>query len=144
MKVLLSCLFLIFFGHLMLANSNAATVAWPTSDKSLPEIHMQVLIRNPAGGLVAYFEPTLWYMSDVNGIHALLDTKEQKVLIHKDGNSYERIKFANHFVMTGSQQITSEPLYYNGKQVLLPRHDGVILSEGYTIDVYWNVLRVAR
>lgn len=144
MKILVIILSVFLVGQFPCSNSYAVTAAWPTYDPSLPEINMKVLIRNADGGLVAYFEPTLWYMADVNGIHALLNAKDQKILVHKNGVSYERIKFMNHFVIRDSQQITSEPLYYNGKQVLLPRHDGVILKEGYTIDVYWNILRLVN
>lgn len=141
---LLLVAFGLFLLGMMAESSYAATIAFPTSDPSLPEIHMQVVVRNPDGVLVSYFEPTLWYISDVGGVHALLDTKETKVLIHKNNNMYQKITFVDHFVMYDTEQITSEPLYYGGKQVLSPRHDGIILKSGYTIDAYWNILRIVN
>lgn len=144
MKTLVIVLSLLLAGQCLFTNSYAATIAWPTSDPSLPEIHMQVIIRNSDGILIAYFEPTLWYIADVGAIHALLDTKDTKILVHKDGKTYERVKFTDHFTMSETKQITSEPLYYNGLAVLHPRHDGVILQNGDTIDVHWNILRTIR
>lgn len=122
----------------------ASTIPWPTSDPSLPEIQMQVIMRDSNGALIAYFEPTLWYIADVSAVHALLDTKEKKTLVHKYNNDYQRIEFTNHFVISETGQITSEPLYYDGKAVLNPRHDAVVLQNGDTIDVHWNILRTVR
>jgi hypothetical protein len=142
--MLLVVLGLFFVSQCVIANAYAVTVAWPTSDPSLPEIHMQVIIRDSGGALVAYFEPTLWYIADVPGVHALLDTKEKKTLVHKNNADYQRVEFVDHFTITETGQITSEPLYYKGKAVLNPRHDAVILQSGDTIDVHWNILRTVQ
>ena len=64
-------------------------IPYPTSDPSIPEISMQVVVRNSDGQLIAYFEPTLWYISDLPGLHKFLDTKE-KSLLEKKGKQLEQ------------------------------------------------------
>lgn len=141
MKFLLAVLCMIFFASYA-ANSDAVTVAWPTSDPSLPQIHMQVSIRNSSGDLIAYYEPKLWYISNVDELHLLLDTIPDKTIVYKDDQRFERIKFIKIFTVYDAGQITSEPLYYNGNTILHPRHDGIIAKPGYQIDVSWNFLRI--
>lgn len=132
-------------GQLIFGNSYAATVAWPTSHPSLPEMHMQVSVRDAGGNLIAYFEPTLWYIADLNGLHSYLDTKPNKVIVNKEGKKYEKIKFVEtHMITSNAGQITSEPIYYNGNAVLMPRHDGVITEPGYRLDISWNIVRIIR
>lgn len=144
MKVLLIALSLFCVGQYVFVTSDAAKVTWPTSHTSIPEIHMQVSVRNANGDLIAYFEPTLWYIADIDGLHDSLDTKAKKSLLHKGGKQYEKIKFVETFVIYDTRQVTSEPIYYNGREVLMPRHDGIIAEPGYQIDVSWNILRLVR
>lgn len=142
MKILTVLLISVMFvGSVFFENSYAATVAYPTSDPSLPEISMQVVVRNNEGQLIAYFEPTLWYIADLSGLHKFLDAKEKIPLI-KEGKQLELIQFDQIFYHNkDSEQITSEPLYYNNHAVLSPRHDGIIIKPGNTITVSWKIIR---
>ena len=141
LAILFSILLLgsIFFG----TSYGQVFVPYPTSNPSLPEISMQVVVRNSEGQLIAYFEPTLWYINDLSGLHKLLDTKE-KSIIQKDGKKLEQFQFQPlyYFHKYNSVQITSEPLYFNNHPVLSPRHDGIVMKPGDTITVYWKILRV--
>jgi len=119
-------------------------IPYPTSDPSIPEISMQVVVRNSDGQLIAYFEPTLWYIDNLPGLHKFLDTKE-KSLLEKGGKQLEQFQFEQiyYFHKNNSGQITTEPLYFNNHEVLSPRHDGIVMKPGDTITVYWKIIRVA-
>jgi len=144
-KPLIALVFSVVLASVLFENSYSDTVAYPKSDPSLPEISMQVLVRNNDGQLVAYFEPTLWYIADLSGLHKFLDTKE-KTTITKDGKRFELIKFEQVHV-TGendSRQVTSEPWYYENHQVFSPRHDGIIVRPGDTITASWKIIRTVH
>jgi len=136
---------IVLLASLINESSYALTVASPKSDPSLPQILMQVIIRDGDGRLVAYFEPTLWYITNLSGLHKLLDTKEKTHLI-KEGKRLELIQFEQVYITRedNSGQITSEPLYYDNYVVLAPRHDGIIVKPGYTNTVYWKIIRTAE
>ena len=135
---------ILLLGGIFIGNSYAQTfIPYPTSDPSLPDISMQVVARNSNGQLIAYFEPTLWYIANLQGVHSLLDTKE-KTSVGNEKIHLEIFDFDQKYYFTerNSGQITSEPLYFNGKEVLSPRHDGILMTPGDTITVHWRILRV--
>jgi hypothetical protein len=134
----------LLFGITLVDNSYAQTFRpHPTLDPSLPEISMQVVARNSNGQLIAYFEPTLWYIANLQGVHSLLDTKE-KTSIGSEKKHIEIFEFDQNYYFTerNSGQITSEPLYFNDKEVLSPRHDGILMTPGDTISVHWKIIRI--
>ncbi len=95
MKILI--IFLIFvtsLGFFFLADSNALVgPAAPREDPSLLEISLQLTLRNSDGMLVAYLEPTNFWLRNVNMIHQFLDEQENKTIIFIDGKKYEQIEF---------------------------------------------------
>ncbi len=54
----------VFFGSFFITDSNAILgPGAPQEDPSLPEISIQIQIRNSDGVLVAYTEPTIYYLN---------------------------------------------------------------------------------
>jgi hypothetical protein len=144
MKALTIVFSVLLLGTIFIGTSyGQAFVPYPTSDPSIPEISMQVVARNSEGQLIAYFEPTLWYIDNLSGLHKFLDTKVKSSL-NKDGKQLEQFQFKQtyYFNENNRGQITSEPLYFNNHEVLSPRHDGIVMKPGDTIVVYWKILRV--
>jgi hypothetical protein len=144
MKALTILFSFLLLGTIFVGTSYAQVfIPYPTSDPSLPEISMQIVARNGDGQLIAYFEPTLWYIGDLPGIHKFLDTKEKTILV-KDGKQLEQFQFVQtyYFNQNNGGQITSEPLYFDNHEVLSPRHDGILMKSGDTTTVYWKIIRV--
>ena len=81
-----------FFGTFFIVNSNALIgPSAPMEDPSIPELSLQMIVRNSDGVLVTYIEPTNFYLSNMYLIHKFLDEKENKSIITIDGKSYEQL-----------------------------------------------------
>ena len=116
----------------------------PREHHSLPEVSLQLSLRNSDDQLVAYVEPTLMYVRNISGIHEFLDGINNKTLITKDGKNYEILEFERkeHFKSIG--QIAGYGLVYKGDIVLQFRHDGYIASPGDTLTIHWKITRTVN
>jgi len=134
--------FVMFFGTFFYTYSNAILgPAAPTSDPSLPEISVQIQIRNSDGVLVAYIEPSLFYLTNMYLIHKFLDEKENKSTIIIDGKSYEQFEFEfNHVDRNGGQR-ASYSLYQDGISVLTTSYNGFIGEPGDIQKISWKIIR---
>jgi len=108
---------------------------------SLPEISLQLQLRNSEGQLVTYLEPTTKYLRNVYLIHQFLDTKENKTIIQKDGKLFEEIQYQQKASFTTKKQIATYGMVHDGIFVLVFRHDGYLTSPGDTLDVSWKIVR---
>ena len=145
MRILLIFLFLfMFLGTFFLANSNALIgPAAPQEDPSLPEIRLQLQLRNSDGMLVAYIEPTTFYLTNVYLIHEFLDAQEDKTIIIKDGKSYEQIEFEyKHYSLTGGEQHATYLFGWKGFNPLVTRFNGYISETDDSLTATWKITRV--
>jgi len=133
-------------GTLFLVDSNAliGPVA-ATEDPTLPEISLQLQVRNSDGALVAYIEPTVFYLRSVSHIHEFLDAEENKTIIIKDGKTYEQIEFEyEHFSETGEQQISAYFLTWKGGTPLVSFYNGYLSDAGDTLTASWKIIRTVQ
>jgi len=133
-----------FLGIFFVPNSNALIgPASPQEDPSLPEIRLQLQLRNSDGMLVAYMEPTTFYLTNLFLIHDFLDAQEDKISIIKDGKSYEQIKFEfKHVFRTGGEQHSTYLFAWEGINPLVTRFNGYISETGDSLTVSWKITRV--
>jgi len=145
MRILLIFLsFVMFLGIFFFANSDALIgPAAPQEDPSLPEIRLQLQLRNSDGMLVAYMEPTTFYLTNVFLIHDFLDAQEDKINIIKDGKSYEQIKFEfKHDSLTGGEQHATYLFAWEGFNPLVSRFNGYISDTDDSLTASWKITRV--
>jgi len=135
--------FVLFFGNFFLMDSNAFTgTPAAQEDPSLPEISMQLVLRNSDGMLVEYREPSIFFLRNVHMIHQYLDAQENKIIIVKDGINYEQIEFEFKFTSDDNRhQKTTYALFWDGLAVLTSRFNGYISEVGNTVTVSWKIVR---
>jgi len=138
-------LFLLVFvvGVAIVGDSYGQTEVSPQEDPSLPEVSLQLQLRNSDGQLVTYIEPTTMYISNIKWVHEFLDTKENKI-IEKDGEMFEVIQYEQTFRFDDTAQYATYGMYYKGDFPLLFRHDGYLTSPGDTLDVSWKIVRTIQ
>jgi len=144
MKILL--IFLIFvmsLGIFFLADSNALVgPAAPREHQSLPYISLQLTVRNSDGVLVAYNEPQVFWLRNVNYIHQFLDEQENKTIIFIDGKKHEQIEFGNeHYFRNGGNQISMYVLGWEGNGIINAEMNGYISGVGDTLSATWKIIR---
>jgi hypothetical protein len=143
MKIPLVLLFFVIILGPIFTNAYGFT-PFPQSDPSLPEISLQLLIRNSDGNLIAYVEPTIKYISNLHMLHKYLDTMQNKTIITKGGQSFEVIQSVHDEGFDTLAQYSSFIFSYNGTDVLEFTHDGYIAGPGDTITVSLKVIRVVH
>jgi len=146
MKILLIFLiFVVFLGAFFIADSNAYIgPSAPREDPSFKEISLQLQIRNSDGVLVAYMEPTNFFLRNVNMIHEFLDAQEDKTIIVIDGKNYEQIEFEfKHKVNSGGQK-ASYVVGWEGLGVLVSEYNVFIADPDDTMTVSWKIIRIIQ
>ena len=111
---------------------------------SLPEVSLQLLVRNSEGQLVAYIEPSVMYIRNLAATHEFLNKIANKTTIIKDGKNYELIEFKKVETYKQSGQLATYGINYKGNFVLLFRHDGYIIQPNDTLTIHWKILRTPR
>jgi len=112
---------------------------------SLPEIKLQLEYRNSDGMLVAYEEPTIFYLRNIGMIHDYLDKKEQnKTIITIDGKEYEKFEFRFEQKLIKENQYSQFGIGHKGIQVLIGAHIGYLAEKGDTLVASWKIVRTAR
>jgi len=135
-------IFVIGFGTFFYANSDAILgPPAPLSHPSLPEILVQIQVRNSDGVLVAYIEPTVFYHTNVYLIHKRLNGLEAKTTFMIDGKSYEQFELEFYHVDSYRAQRASYSLMQDGIGVLVSRYDGFIGDAGDLQTVSWRITR---
>jgi len=139
-------IFVLFFvvGFALIDNSFGQGVVYPQEDPSLLEVSLQLQLRNSDGQLVTYIEPTTMYISNIKMVHEFLDTKENKKIIEKDGETFEVIQYEQTFRFDKTAQYATYGMSYNGDFPLLFRHDGYLTSPGDILDVFWKITRTIQ
>ncbi len=114
----------------------------PRSDPSLPEISFQLEYRDSNGMLVAYIEPSIFYLRNIPLIHDMLDSKENKVVFTRDGRQYEKVEFeiVTHSSVSGDQK-AGYSVGWDGYGVLWARYNGILSGDGDTVTAHWTIVR---
>jgi len=143
MKILI---FLLIFvvGITLVGTSYGQREAAPHEDPSLPEVSLQMQLRNSDGQLVTYIEPTTKYILNLRMVHEFLDTKENKKIIEKDGELFEEIKYEQTFRFDDTSQYATLGMWYKDGFVLVFRMDGFLSEPGDTLDAYWKIVRTIQ
>jgi len=112
---------------------------------SLPEIKLQLEYRDSNGILVAYEEPTIFYLRNIGWIHEYLDTKDQnKSIITINGKDYEKYQFRFEQKLNKGQQYSQFGIGHRDTQVLIGAHLGYLAEKGDTLIAYWKIVRNIR
>ncbi len=128
-----------FFGAYFLADVNAYT---PPKDPSLPQINLQLVLRNSEGELVSYFETDYAIVHSLELTHQFLDSVDNKITFVQDDKTYERIQWQKTEYFYGMHQPNIYALMYNGYATLLMYHGPYFSEPGDTITVYWDIIRI--
>jgi len=139
-------LLLLFFSALLLFSFVGTSFAqvfvpFPSSDKTLPEVSLQLVLRNSNGQLIAYIEPTLVYIPSVPNTHKYLDLVGEKTIITRDGQNFERIEYTQTNNFSTSEQFATFGMVYYGDYVFLFRHDAYLSHPGDVLTAHWHVIR---
>ncbi len=139
-------IFVLFFvvGFALIDNSFGQGVVYPQEDPSLLEVSLQLQLRNSDGQLVTYIEPTTMYIANIEMVHEFLDTKENKKIIEKEGETFEVIQYEQTFRFDKTAQYATYGMSYKGDFPLLFRHDGYLTSPGDILDVFWKITRTIQ
>lgn len=130
-------------GTFFISSSDALIApAAPRYDPSLPEISLQLEYRDSNGMLVAYIEPSIFYLRNIPLIHDMLDSKENKTVFTKDGQQYEKVEFEIVTRSTASgEQKAGYSVGWGGYGVLWARYNGILSGDGDTLTAYWKIVR---
>jgi len=106
-----------------------------TDEPSIVDVTLQIQLRDSEGRLVAYYEPTGTWVHPVI-IHEILDAKENKSIILKDGKNLEVIKWEGTKSYSGNKL----KIAYGGSG-LSSFSNGFITEPGDTSTESWKVVR---
>jgi len=139
-------IFLLIFvvGFALVGESHGQKDAAPQEDPSLPEVSLQLQLRNSDGQLITYIEPTTMYITNIKMVHEFLDTKENKKIIEKEGEMFEVIQYEQIFRFDRTAQYATYVMWYKDFPPLLFRHDAYLASPGDTLDVFWKITRTIQ
>jgi len=132
-------IFVMFFGFYFLADANAFTLP---KDPSLPQINLQLVLRNSEGQLVSYFETDYALITYLDLTHQFLDSVDNKITFVKDGKTYERIQWQKTEYFDDVYQPNIYALMYNGYATVMMYHGPYLSEPGDLITVYWDIIRI--
>jgi len=135
---------LIFFTSSLFIFEQSYGAVAPREDPSLPQIHLQMVLRNSEGQLVSYIQTDFVYIRNLYLTHEFLDSIENKTTFVKDGKTFERFQWQKNEYFNSQKQITAYGLMYKDMSVLLLMHDSYISQPGDVVTVSWDIIRVPR
>ena len=114
-------------------------------EKDLPEVLLQLQIRNSEGQLVSYIEGTQIIRINSFLLNQYLDTKPSQI-IEKDNQSFELIQWQGQTEKVDNFHSMSifilwVPRVNDFGSALGIIHDGYQVEPGDTLTVYWTVIR---
>jgi len=136
-------IFVLILGFTLVNDSYGQQPKAPGEHPSLPEVSLQLQLRNSEGQLITYIEPTTMIIPNIFLVHEFLDTKN-KTIIEKDGQMFELIQYESTATFSSTKQIATYGMVYKGMFPLLFRHDGYITSPGDTLDISWKIIRTIQ
>ena len=140
MKIpILLFIFVMFFGTYLLTDANATT---HRDDPSLPQVHLQLVLRNSDGQLVSYFQTDAVRIYYLDLTHQFLDSVDNKITFVKDGITHERIQWQKTEYFDGMYQPNIYALMLSGLPALMMVHGPYFSEPGDTITVIWDIIRI--
>jgi len=113
----------------------------PREHPTIYDVSLQIVVRNSDGGLVAYIEPEILYIQNIESVHSVLDNTPERKIIEIEGKNYEQIE------MGGVEEIAWEGqanVYNFPFEGMIFLHDGFILERGDTLTTSWKIIRTVR
>jgi len=148
--VLFSLICLILIGMISYSYSQLTLDIHNTNIK-LPEVLLQVELRDSNGNLVTYIETTQIIAISPSELNIFLDNQKhtQKEFFTKDGKKYERQQFESTSEMYDKKRAISQISIVDkiqDKVVLLlqMRYDSYQTQPGDTVRNYWTIIRPAN
>ena len=138
MKIEILVVFLFLVG--ILYGGSEAWATPPTSDPSVPEISLQLVIRDSNGNLAEYLEPTFFYIQYLPGLTDFLNNPPTDAKITRVGN-LETFEFQQWQRMTNTQMIGAHGLWHNEVFVILFIIEGYLAEPGDTVTSSWKITR---
>ena len=132
-------IFVMFFGIYFLSDANAFTLP---KDPSLPQINLQLVLRNSEGQLVSYYETDYAKIHSLELTHQFLDSVDNKITFVEDGKTYERIQWQKTEYFDGMYQPNIYTLMYKGYAPVMMYHGPYFSEPGDTITVSWDIIRI--
>jgi len=112
------------------------------SHPSLVEVSLQIQVRDSEGRLIAYIEPNIMYILNIEKLHERLDQVEDKEKILINGVEHELNEIHQAGIFSEKRrQISAQGLYYQNERVLLINHDGYIIGPGDRWISDWKIIR---
>ena len=105
MKIQIFLLVLVV-GVTLIGESYGQRQAAPQEDPSLPEVSLQILLKNSEGQIITYLEPNTMYILNLYRTHEFLDTKDSKI-VEIDGENFEVIEYNQQFRFVETKQIAT-------------------------------------
>jgi len=145
MKILIILLLVIvFFTTIEISYSQLVS---PKHVQDVPQVLLQLQLRNSDGQLVAYVEATKILRINSDLLNEYLDTLPSKKAITIDGKNYELFQFQRRtetFVKTHSMALFDLkvlPIDGTSRTALTMNHDAYQVEAGDKISVFWTVIR---
>ncbi|MGI0027445.1 MAG: hypothetical protein ACREAD_06345 [Nitrosopumilaceae archaeon] len=140
----ISCMriYLIIPVIILLATSFGSSFAFtpaPSSDPSLPQISLILIVRDSNGNLVNYLEPSVIYIRNLSAVHDFINSSNYTT-ITKDGQTMKVYVDHRWESFDHKGQYTQYALWYQNDSVLVLNNNGYIGEPGDTLDVYWKIL----
>ena len=118
------------------------------SQTNLPEVMLQLVIRDHDGNFITYIEAKQIIAIDHLGLNEFLDNQNYKKFLIKDGKAYEIIQWQGQTEKFDKKHAYSQfdlwiPEQNEFKSVLTVRHNSYQTQPGDTLTVYWTIIRPA-
>jgi len=143
--ILISLLCLILIG--ITSYSYAQGVFLVDSHTKVPEVMLQLELRDSDGNLVSYIEATQVIAIDPLKLNEFLDGINYKEFLIKNGKAYEKIQWQGITEKLKKHTYSQFNLWVYDqnelKMVLSVRHNSYQAQPGDTLTIYWTIIRPA-
>jgi len=117
------------------------------SQTNLPEVMLQLVIRDHDGNFITYIEAKQIIQIDHLKLNEFLDDIKYKKFLVKDGKAYEIIQWQGHTEKLKKHAYSQYDLWkleQDGfKKILTVRHNSYQAQPGDTLTIYWTIIRPA-
>ena len=148
MKIILISLFCLFLIGIT-SYSYAQYYAYVSAGTKVPEVMLQLVMRDSEGNLITYIEAEQILEFYPDRLKKFLDNLNYKEFLIKDGKAYEKFHWQGNTENFDKQHVWNQFNLWTTDQsgtpvvVLVVRHNGYQSQPGDTILVYWTVVRPA-
>lgn len=143
LKIILT---LVLISSMFSLNSVHAQYMFGSLPPNMPDIMLQLVLRDSEGRLVSYIQADQIVAIDPTILDDYLDNKQNKKIIMREGKSYEHIYWQGRTeTIDKAHAMTTFVLYsYVGdtyQTALEMIHNSYQVNPGDTVTVYWDVVR---